>query len=418
MDKKVYTSYDDIFADDIFNLLDVKASVKALSEDERLINSFQEINDFVREHNREPNKVKGISERMLHSRLEGFRTNIEHQKKLSAFDEFNLLPEPLDNLEGDYSIQVEKPKVVEVNSFEDILATDVFNLLGTDTEDQLGLFELSDTLREHKDRDKTDFVAKRRPCKDFEKYESLFKQVHEDLRVGDRKLVEFTAGSQQQGAFYVHKGVLFLLESFEQSREDSYKEDGTRVRYDGRTRCVFENGTESNMLWRSVEKMLYADGQAVTHLVEKANYELLQNANLVMEDDINTGHLYVLQSKSIDPEIKKIPNLFKIGFSTTDVETRIKNAKNEPTYLMAEVHLVLKVACYNMNPHKFEQLLHAFFGEKGLVIDVHDNDGVAHKPREWFSVPLNVIEQVIDLIISEEIVNYKYDSKNQKIVKG
>ncbi|MCC9043714.1 GIY-YIG nuclease family protein [Myroides sp. M-43] len=418
MDKKVYTSYDDIFNDDVFNLLDVKASVKALSEDERLINSFQEINDFVREHNREPNKVKGFSERMLYSRLEGFRNNIAHQKKLSAFDEFNLLPEPLDNLEGDYSIQVEKPKVVEVNSFEDILATDVFNLLGADTEDQLGLFELSDALREHRDRDKTDFVAKRQPCKDFEQYEVMFKAVHEELREGRRKLVEFTAGSQQKGAFYVHKGVLFLLESYEQSREDSYKEDGTRVRRDGRTRCIFENGTESKLLWRSVEKMLYDDGQAVTHLAEKANYELHLNANLVKEDDVSTGHLYVLQSKSIDPKIKNIPNLFKIGFSTTDVETRIKNAKNEPTYLMAEVHLVLKVACYNMNPHKFEQLLHAFFGEIGLVLEVADKDGVVHKPREWFSVPLDVVEQVIDLIISEEIVNYKYDSKNQKIIKG
>ncbi|MDM1378650.1 GIY-YIG nuclease family protein [Myroides marinus] len=417
-EKKVYHSFEDIFADDVFNLLEVKASTVAITADERLINSFQEINDFVREHNREPNKVNGFKERMLASRLEGVRTNIENQKKLSAFDEFNLLPELFDQVDDVAIEKVEKPKVIEVNSFEDILATDFLNLLNTDTEEQLGLFELNDALREHRDRDKTDFVAKRRPCKDFAKYEEKFKQVHQDLQTGKRKMIDFKAGTQQEGAYYVHKGVLFLLESFEKTREDSYKADGTRVRYDGRTRCIFENGTESNMLWRSVEKMLYDNGQAVTHLVEKANYELLQNAQLVNEDDIGTGYIYVLQSKSHKAAIRNIPNLVKIGFSTTDVQTRIKNAKNEPTYLMDEVHLVLEAACYNMNPQKFEQLIHTFFEEVCIVMEVHDNDGVAHKPREWFSVPLDVVEKVIDLIISEEIVNYRYDSKNLKLVSN
>lgn len=417
IDKKVYQSFEDIFEDDIFNLLELKPSTVVLSEDERLIDSFQEINDFVRKYNREPNKVNGFKERMLYSRLEGFRVKIEHQKKLSAFDEFRLLPEILDEEEDEKVTTIEVPKIVEVNSFDDILATDVFNLLNTDTEEQLGLFELSDTLREYRDRDKTDFVAKRRPCKNFEKYEDLFKKVHEDLRLGRRKMIEFKAGSQQAGAFYVHKGVLFFLESFEKTREDSYKEDGTRVRYDGRTHCVFENGTESNLMWRSVEKMLYDEGRAITHLEERANYELLQNAHLVNEEDVHTGVIYVLQSKSLRPQIRKIPNLVKIGFSTTDVDTRIKNAKNEATYLMDDVHLVFQVACFNMNPHKFEQLIHTFFWEACIEMEVHDNDGVAHKPREWFSVPLDVVEQAVDLIISEKIVDYKYDSKNKQILK-
>ena len=49
-------------------------------------------------------------------------------------------------------------------------------------------------------------------------------------------------------------GYLFLLESITYERDDHYKEDGTRVRKDGRTRCIFENGTESNILKRSVDK--------------------------------------------------------------------------------------------------------------------------------------------------------------------
>lgn len=417
MDKKKYSTFEEIFADDVFNLLEVKAKTIALTEDERLINSFQEINDFIRTSNREPNKVKDFKERMLYSRLEGFRTNVEHQKKLSSFDEFGLLPELLDQLNEENTTKIEAPKIVKVNSFDDILATDFFNLLNTDVEDQLGLFELSDTLREHRDRDKTDFVAKRRSCKDFEKYESLFKQVQEDLRLGNRKIVDFKAGTQQPGAFYVHKGVIFLLESFEKTREDSYKEDGTRVRFDGRTRCIFENGTESNLLWRSVEKMLYDEGRAITHLADKSNDELLENYHLVNEEDIATGVIYVLQSKSLKPQIRKIPNLVKIGFSTTDVKKRIQNAKKEPTYLMDDVHLVLQVASYNLNPHKFEQIIHTFFNEVCIEMEVHDSNGVAHKPKEWFSVPLDVVEQVVDLIVSDKILEYKYDSINKKVVK-
>ncbi|MGB6129474.1 MAG: GIY-YIG nuclease family protein, partial [Psychrilyobacter sp.] len=124
---------------------------------------------------------------------------------------------------------------------------------------------------------------------------------------------------------------------------------------------------------------------------------------------------YVLTSKSTDERIASIDNLFKIGYSKNEVENRIKNAENEPTYLMAPVSIVTSWKCYNMNPQKLEQLLHVFFGTTCLNIDVIDNTGKRCTPREWFIVPLKVIEQAIELIISGEIIKYRYD-KDLKII--
>jgi hypothetical protein len=65
---------------------------------------------------------------------------------------------------------------------------------------------------------------------------------------------------------------------------------------------------------------------------------------------------------------------------------------------------------------KLEQLLHNFFGNSCLNIDIFDKNGNRHTPREWFIAPLEVIEQAIHMIISGEIVKYKYDSINSSII--
>lgn len=126
--------------------------------------------------------------------------------------------------------------------------------------------------------------------------------------------------------------------------------------------------------------------------------------------------IYILKSKSDKPEIKEIENLYKIGFSKIAVEDRIKNASQEPTYLMSDVRIITAYKCYNMNPHKLEQLLHVFFGSSCLNIDVFDNQGQRHTPREWFIAPLDVIEQTIKLIINGDIIKYRYDNKIENIV--
>jgi hypothetical protein len=70
-----------------------------------------------------------------------------------------------------------------------------------------------------------------------------------------------------------------------------------------------------------------------------------------------------------------------------------------------------------MNTQKFEQLLHNFFGKVCLNIDIFDQKGNRITPREWFIAPLKVIEQAIELIISGEIIQYRYDYQTESIIK-
>lgn len=420
MDKKIYRSFEDIFADDAFNLLEVKPEMRRITEEERLLQSFQDINDFVSEHGRSPERENGFKERMLAARLQGFVEDPEKISALSAFDEFGLLPDV-----GLMEVVPEETAEVideldfasmQVTSFDDLLNADPFNLLGRIDEEQLQIFDTSNLPQLDKDREKTDFVARRKRCKDFDRYEPMFKAVHAELKSGDRKYVEFKAGTLQAGTFYIHKGVIFLLESIEVTRADHYKEDGTRVRFDGRTRCIFENGTESNMYLRSVEKMLYDEGSAISHSKSTDTDVLMRNTHLVNESDQESGFIYVLRSKSTDPIIRGIKNLYKIGVARNSVEDRIKNARDEATYLMADVHLISRVACYNLDAYKFEQLMHAFFAAVCLDLEVADKNGFKTRPREWFVAPIDVIEQAVDLFVSGEIVTYRYDDKAQRIV--
>lgn len=166
-----------------------------------------------------------------------------------------------------------------------------------------------------------------------------------------------------------------------------------------------------------IEKNLYINGKVVTENIDKINKDFSEKFNDITEDDKKNGHIYVLSSLSDKKDIFSIENLFKIGYSSTTVQERIKNAANDPTYLMAPVKIVSSWMCYNMNTQKFEQLIQRFFGHTCLEIDVYDNNGKRHSPREWFIVPLEAIEQAITLIISGEIVSYRYDKINCIIVK-
>ena len=193
------------------------------------------------------------------------------------------------------------------------------------------------------------------------------------------------------------------------------QKSGDRERVEGRTFTIFENGTYSNMLYRSLGKQIQKSGKLITNSQEGINNELYVNSGMVMEEDIKTGWIYILKSKSNHPEISGIENLFKIGFSTTHVDERIKNAKNEATYLYADVIKVSSYACYNRNADKLEQLLHRFFAEACLNVDIEIIKGKRITPREWFVVPFEEIERAIELILNEQIVNYKYDREIEEI---
>lgn len=385
----------EIFENDPFGLLIVKPKKSAArTSDERLAASFDNINDFIEKNDREPKPdPTNISEYKLYSTLKGLRENEEKMMALKPQDKYGLL-------------NIEKK---EINSLDDILGDDSLDILRDDAE---GLFTFKHTPKDF-ERAKSDFVGKRFKCKDFDRYEYLFKEIQDDLALGKRKLVDFKLSDLREGNYYVHNGILFLLEKVF-DRDD--KTDLRDTHKDGRTRCIFENGTESNILFRTVGKNLYKNGKMVTQNVDKVIEEFTETFSGITDEDKETGHIYVLSSQSEKEEIASLENLYKIGYSSTSVQERIKNAENEPTYLMAPVKIESSWMCYNMNAQKFESLIHRFFGHSCLEIDVFDNSGIRHTPREWFFVPLNVIEQAITLIISGEIINYRYDIESQLIL--
>ena len=303
-----------------------------------------------------------------------------------------------------------------------MLNDDDWNLLGgdTSTSDTMSqsddIFNLKHVSLTDLQRAESDYVARRKPCKDFSFFEVGFKAVQRDLVEGKRKLLPYTDTLLDVGTYYVHNGMLMLLEKIESLTDNETLATGKRIRRDGRTRCVFDNGTESNMLYRSVSKILYANGQVVSNHSDDSSIELDTNAPTITTDDKPTGYIYVLKSESKDERLATISNLFKIGYSTSSVDERIKNAIEEPTYLMAQVATVAVYDCFNLNPQKFEQLLHQFFGKSCLEITVTDKYGQQHTPREWFIVPFNLIEAAIRLIISGEILSYQYDEKTEEIL--
>lgn len=352
-------------------------------EPKMVIENFKQILDFYEKNSREPNKQNERYERTLAVILESIKSDKYQRDLVKEFDRFGLLGDEVD--------------IERIESFED----DPFGLLRSDAED---IFVLKNVTKEI---EKPDYVASRKVCKDFKKYEELFKSCHVDLANKTRILHEYRGERFiKQGVFFVLKGVVGYVASVGKIKRHKKKANA-------RLHCIFENGTESDMLLRSLSAELYKDGKIVSQL----NEEIEESLNQVGDEDILSGYIYVLKSKSEDEIIRNIENLYKIGYSTTKVNERIKNAKNEPTYLMADVAQIATFKCFNLNPQKLEQLLHQFFGNSCLNIKIVGNDGNFHMPREWFIAPFEIIQKVITLIANEEIVHYRYDEQNQEIAQ-
>lgn len=400
MAKKKLT-IDDIFNDDDFGLLDSKVKTSTVKTDEdRLIDSFEEINVFIDKNEREPNK-SSMSEYGLMAKLKNFRENEDQKKILKPYDRHNLLGH----------VEIEK------QSIDDILNDDdEFGLLDSDKD--LDIFKFKHTPKPE-DRAETDFVAQRKPMKEkeFEKYEKLFLQVHKEIKEGKRKIKPFKniEKNLHVGDFYLMNGIMLYLESANLKQTEWEQKSGNRVRVEGRTRTVFENGTYSNMLYRSLGKQIQKDGKLITNTSDKIEQDLFVNSGLVKEEDVPSGWIYTLQTKSTHPELSSIKDLYKIGFSSTPVLERIKNAKNEATYLFSDVKNLKAWKVYNRNADKLENLLHRFFANACLDIDLFNEKGQRLNPREWFVVPFEVIEETIQLILNENIVNYEYDTELKKI---
>ena len=399
MSKKI--TIDDVFDDDDFGLLDSKpksSSVKSV--DDRLIDSFEEINAFIDKNNREPN-ASSMSEYGLLAKLKIFRSDDAKKKILKPFDRYDLLGH------------------VEFDSLllDEVLNDDDFGLL--DSDEDLSIFRLKN-IPNPEERAVTDFVAQRKSMKEeeFAPYEAMFQEVHREIKEGKRKVLPFHSIEKNLHCrnFYIIEGVLLYLEDVVFERDEVNLSEETFRRKDGRTRTVFENATYSNMLYRSLGKQIQKGGKLITAPEYAIENKLFVNADLVKEDDLQTGWIYILKSKSKNPQISNINDLYKIGFSALPIDERVKNARNEATYLYADVKKIATYACFNRNADKLELLLHRFFAPACLNIDLYDEKEQRFNPREWFVVPLEVIEEAIQLILNESVVNYRYDVESKKIV--
>jgi hypothetical protein len=373
--------------EDEFGLLKTPPKRAPVTADDRLIAGFREITEFVRATGREPERaLADMTEAKLAMRLQAIQANEQQASALRGADEFGLLgeapPEP-----EEIVIPDEPPQ-----SVEDAVASDPFGLLG----DAESIFEIkhvptAPTMPEQ--------IAKRKPAERFEQFEQLFKACHAELRAGTRKLLPFKNPSEiEKGKFFVLNGVLLYVADMGDA-EFSKSNKGNNAR----TRCIFENGTESDLLMLSLARNLYKDGRRVT----EPNEVTLQRMGL--EANTKMGSIYVLRSLSDDPQLVPFASVHKIGFTTQAIDRRLAGADVDATFLGARVEEVAVYSVPAVAAQQIESLLHTFFASARLDIWFEREGKLVAEANEWFDVPRDVIDEAIDLINAETIGLYEYD---------
>lgn len=354
----------------------------AITKDECLVSSFEQINEFVRKNNRTPNEqTNDISEAMLGHMLNVIKVDKKKVEALAEYDEFGLF---------------ESEKAPE--SLEELFAedSDLFKVSGD-------IFDIQKLPRQGVADKNTGETASRKLVKDFSTYRRLFKEKQDGLSSGKYKLMKFTRQEEVvEGGYYISGGQMCYVESIGEEKL-------AFGRMKARLRVIFENETESNIYLRTLSSQLYNDDGYI--VVNTSDERTIDDKGIV-------GHIYVLKSKSEDMRIREIANLYKIGMTEDTVENRIVNAKKDPTYLMAPVEIVdtYKVTG-NYKTQKVEALIHRFFADAKVTLTVIDKDSKEYSPNEWYSVPIGVIREAIDLLNTGDIINFVYDSEKQKIVE-
>lgn len=379
-----------IISQDPYNLLNVeRESANREAQESALMNNFEEIVDFFEANGHEPtSNLDDIYEFQLYCRLKNIRSTPKMVKELKPIDYHGLLAN-------------EKELTLE-----EVIDNDPFGLLEDDSDESI--FTLKNV--KSSGRLNPDYIARRKKCKNFEEYKYLFDTLHEELETGKRKLSVYKTENLKTGGFYVLNGILVYLKSVDGEVSTYNYESGDRDRFDGRTVCIFDNGTYSEMLFRSLDKALQKDGYGISDLIETSN-----SNQTITDNDLSLGYIYVL--RSMRPEFRHDKNIFKIGCTKTSVSERIKNAKNEATYLFADVEIVATYRCYNVSSMEVEQSIHTFLDSVRMDISIPEDDGSIARPREWFHVSLPVIDEIVQLLENKAINDYVYDKKTDCILK-
>lgn len=391
---------DELLADLGLEITPLKAASHTPRE-ERIIAGFEDILRFHQAHGRAPLHGEGrdIFERLYATRLDQLRKLPEAQTLLVGLDSPGLLA-------GATAISADAD---DLN--EDALLAE----LGMDDVplDQDNITVLRH-VRSHAEIKAAEEIANRTPCKDFDKFQPLFAEAEAGLKTGEwiSKLFGKDA-SIEIGDFFIVAGQIAYVAEM---TAGNITKDG---RDNPRLRVIFNNQTESDLLLRSLVRSLYPDGDTPLgrRLIKVDNGPLFALGDTAEPDDIESGTIYVLRSYSDHPYVVAHRELIhKIGVTGGKVETRIAAAKTDATYLLADVEIVATYKLHNVNRTKLENIFHRLFGAAQIDLTIEDRFGHPVKPREWFLVPLQVIDEAVERIRDGSITEVIYDPTVARLV--
>lgn len=390
----------DIDDDELLDALGVEiAPLKASSRtprEERIIAGFEDILRFHNTHGRAPQhgEDRDIFERLYAVRLDQLRKRPEARSFLAELDAPGLLP----------GAEVACADVDALD--EDALLAE----LGVSTElaDDNDITVLRH-VRSSVEKRAAEEVADRTPCNDFERFQPLFERAEQELKSGVRKTLRFGRdASVADGNYFIVGGQLAYVAEV----GDTIKAPNGES--DARLRVIYANGTESNLLRRSLQRALYKD-ETGRRLSDPDLGPLFGDAS--ESDDIESGTIYVLRSLSSHPFVAEHRELIhKIGVTGGRVETRIAGAEKDTTYLLAGVEVVATYRLHNLNRVKLENIFHHLFGAAQLELTIEDRFGHPVRPREWFLVPLHVIDEAVQRIRDGSVTEAIYDPKTARLV--
>ena len=388
---QAFTNEDDALLAELGVEVGAKTAGRHTLEQERIIAGFEEIQRFVAEQGHIPQhgKDRDIFERLYALRLDRIRQQAECR----------ILVEPLDHQGLLAASPHGSPLDAEVLDDDALLAE-----LGVDGDPPSSITQLTH-VRSSGEKRAAEEIARRSQCKDFHAFKPRFAQIQKELDTGLRDARPF---KENKGNTEINVGDFFIVGGQKayvaRKGRQSLTKDGKK---DARLRVIFDNGTESKMLMRSLQRALYKDdtSRRITEAIQGPLFADYREAG-----DEASGTIYILRSCSKLPSVVKNRDLIhKIGVTNGKVEQRIGNPQLDPTFLMAAVEIVATYDLYNINSKKLETLIHRVFKPAQLTIEVKDRFGNAVVPREWFLVPLPVIDQAVAKIQDGTITDYIYD---------
>lgn len=375
--------------------------------EERIIAGFEDIVRFYEEHERAPQhgEERDIFERLYAVRLDRLRDLEECRSLLIPLDKHGLL---------DAAPKALEPEEMDLDSLR-------AELSGSDQD----ITKLRHVLT-REERRAAEEIANRERCADFAKFEPLFTQVQRDLDSGQRTTRRFVrdAGFQKadirQGDFFILGGQTVYVAAVGETIKAPNGET------DARLRVIYSNGTESDLLLRSLQRALYKD-EAGRRITEPEAGPLFSGvgddgpaplfADAAEDGDVESGTIYVLQSKSDHPFVAEHREVIhKIGVTGGTVAARLAGADKSATYLLADVEVVATYKVFGVNCRQLEALIHKVFAPALLDLTIPDRFGNPVKPREWFLVPINVIDEAVQHIRDGSIVGYHYDPAAGRLV--